>query len=476
MPKRKSAEELAGELGAIRSELLDLDGVEEPTGEQVTRSTELLDQYETKKSEHDEAVRYERQIDGIRDAAANPANRESERSPQVQTRTSPFGDLDAVRSHQVSGSDLRARALTAIEQAPGHMSDDQRGAATGLVERGDRHGRISRHMLLTGSDGYSRAFEQILTGAQPWSLAPDEQEALRIASDHNRAMNEGTNSAGGYLVPFHLDPTIILTSAGSTNPLRQISRVDTISTNEWHGVSSAGVSAEWLAEAAEAAGDTASLVQPTVTVHKAAAWLQASFEVTQDTGIAGQVGMLLAEARDDLEAAAFATGSGSGQPTGVVTAVAADTGSVVDGGTGYAVDSVYQLKSKLTPRHRPVSSWLANDNILSLTRQFATGSGPQHAFWADLGMDTPPQLLGRPLYEASEMADTVATGANVLLVGNFARYLIVNRIGMTMQFEPLVKGANRRPTGEVGWFAHWRVGGNALDTNAFRLLQMGTVA
>jgi predicted phage gp36 major capsid-like protein len=43
---------------------------------------------------------------------------------------------------------------------------------------------------------------------------------------------------------------------------------------------------------------------------------------------------------------------------------------------------------------------------------------------------------------------------------------------MTVQFEPLVKGANQRPTGEVGWFAHWRVGGGVLDANAFRLLRV----
>jgi predicted phage gp36 major capsid-like protein len=46
----------------------------------------------------------------------------------------------------------------------------------------------------------------------------------------------------------------------------------------------------------------------------------------------------------------------------------------------------------------------------------------------------------------------------------------VDRIGMSVLYEPLVKGANQRPTGQAGWFAFWRVGADASTTNAFRVL------
>lgn len=474
MAKRKTSDQLVEERDAIRSELLELDALEEPTEEQVTRSGELLAQFQTKDSEYQEQLRYEQQIQHVRSVASNPGNRESERSPQVMTRSSPYEDLDSVRTQPVADTELRSRALTAIERAPRHMNDTQRETATRLVESGDRHGRISRHMLLTGSDAYSRAFEAILTGVQPWALEGEEQEALRSASLYHRAINEGTDSAGGFLVPFHLDPTIILTNAGSTNPFRQLARTETISTNEWHGVSSAGVTAEWLSESTEAADASPSFSQPTVPVHKAAAYLEASFEATQDTNITGQVGMLLADAKDNLEAAAFATGSGSGRPTGVVTAVVNAGNTVATSSTGsYAVADVYSLKNAVPARHRSEAAWVANDDILTQTRQFGTAD-TYHAFWADLGMDTPPQLLGKSVHESSAMADSVAAGNNILLVGNFSRYLLVNRIGMTVQFEPLVKGANQRPTGQVGWFAHWRVGGNTTDPNAFRVLQVAS--
>lgn len=465
--------EIDSQLEEVRSELISFADIEEAlTEEQVSRFDELEAEEARLVEEREPLARRAETIDRMRAAVNAGGSRSTEPGGvDVHTRNTidqgPFGNLEAVRAGMVPSSDLRSRALDAVEQAPEWMGQDEREQATRMLESGDRQGRIARHMLLTGSGTYTRAFEQILSGVQPWQMSPDEADAMRAAMSL-------TDANGGYLVPFHLDPTIILTNAGSTNPLRQISRVDRITGDMWRGITSAGVSAEWLAEAAEASDGSPTLARPEIPVHKAAAYLQGSFEVTQDTSIASQVGMLLADAKDNLEATAFAVGTGTGQPTGVVTAVAATPGSVVQTATAgaYTIDDVYAVRGALPARHRPVSSWLANDMIYLLTRQFATGSGPQHGFWADLGMDTPSQLLGRPQYESSGMPSEVTEGANILLAGNFGRYLIVDRIGMTVQFEPLVKGSNQRPTGEVGWFAHWRVGADTLDANAFRLLQV----
>ncbi|TDE40504.1 phage major capsid protein [Nonomuraea mesophila] len=474
--------EIDARLEAIRAELLELADTDLDET-QAARFDELETEYGTLETEREPLARRAAMIGRVRDtarAAGHNGGRGVEsggndRGPALVTRTDPYEHLDQVRDRAVAVADLRGRALAAVEQAPAAEIDDTgRERATRLLERGDKHGRIARHMLLTGSPAYRSAFEALLSGIQPWQLSGEEAEALRFADEHRRAaMAEGTPGAGGYLVPFHLDPTIILTNAGSSNPFRQISRVETIATNEWHGVSSAGVTARWRAEADEAEDNSPTFAQPEVPVHAADAYLQASFEVTQDTNIASQVGMLIQDAKDNLEAAAFAVGTGTAQPTGVVTGVAAVAGSRVDGGAAYAVDGVYDLKDAVPQRWRGRGSWVANEAILTLTRQFASGTGPQHAFWADLGMDTPSLLLGRPVYEASAMDGVIATGTNdILLYGDFSQYLIVDRVGMTVAYEPLVKGANQRPTGEVGWYAFWRVGANVLVPNAFRVLRV----
>jgi hypothetical protein len=48
--------------------------------------------------------------------------------------------------------------------------------------------------------------------------------------------------------------------------------------------------------------------------------------------------------------------------------------------------------------------------------------------------------------------------------------VVVDRLGTTMIFEPLVLGANRRPTGEVGWAAYFRTGSDCVNADGFRML------
>lgn len=496
---RARVDEIDERLPKCRSELLELaDG---DLGEdEATRFDTLEAEHKTMTEEREQIAARLARIDDIRETARNAAavaeqaGNDDERSRSAggrgietdgggrsrATRLDPFENLDAVRSNAVSQGDLRARALNAIEQVADEVfTDGQRQRATELVQRGDRYGRIARHMLLTGSDAYTRAFGRILEGSEPWQLESDEVDALRIAESHRTGISEGSGSAGGFLVPFYLDPTVMLNNAGSTNPFRQISRVETITTNTWHGVSSAGVTASWLPELSEAANASPTFAQPTIPTFKGSAYLQASFEATQDTNVVSAIGMMLQDAKDNLEATAFATGNGTTQPQGVVTGVAAVANSVISAaGTAlaYAAADVYTLKGALPPRYRPNASWVANEQILLLTRQFASGTGPQHAFWADFGMATPSQLLGRPVYESSAMGGTPLVDAEkILLVGDFKNgFGIIDRIGMTVQYEPLVIGTNRMPTGEVGWFAHWRVGAGVLNADAFRLLKVHT--
>lgn len=480
--KIKKSDKLKEQLESIRSELLELEEVEEPTDEQASRATELLGQFDTAQEAYTEQVEHEKRVEAVRSAALVPGGQErtiGEAPEFLRHRGNPYEDLDRVRGANLNErstiGDLRTRALYAVELAGEQLTEDQQERVEQLV-RGDRRGRIAQHLLLTGSDDYQRAFEALLSNAgNPALLEDDEYRAYKLAESHRRAMTL-TDAAGGFLVPFTLDPTIILTNTGSANPFRQVSSIRTITTDTWNGVSSAGVTAEWLGEASQAADASPTFAQPSITPKKAAAWVQGSFEVLADSGFAAEVGPLLADAKDRLEATAFATGNGTTQPKGVITAVSAVSGSVVASATAdtYAVADVYAVEQALPPRYRLTGSpsWMANKAIINKTRQFDTAGGS--SFWANLGMGQPEQLLGAPIYEASAMDGVINAGAEnySLLLGDFRNYYIVDRVGMTMVYEPLVKGANGRPTGEAGWFAYWRVGADVVNADAFRLLNI----
>ncbi|WP_329338586.1 phage major capsid protein [Streptomyces sp. NBC_00663] len=478
--RKKKSDKLKESLEAIRSELLELEEVEEPTEEQASRAGELLTEFDTAQEAYNEQIAHEQRVEAVRSAALVPGAQERPpgEAPQfMRSRGNPYEDLDRVRGanlmDRATVGDLRTRALYAVELAAELLTEDQQERTEKLV-RADRRGRIAQHILLTGSDDYMRAFEALLENAgNPALLEDEEAYAYKLAEAHRRAMSL-TDAAGGFLVPFTLDPTIILTNAGSANPFRQVATVKTITTDTWNGVSSAGVTAGWLAEANQVGDNSPAFAQPSIKPEKAAAWVQGSFEVLADSGFGAEVGPLLADAKDRLEAASFATGTGVGQAKGVITAVSAVAGSVVASATAdtYAVADVYAVEQALPPRYRLTGSpvWMANKTIINKTRQFDTAGGS--SFWANLGMGQPEQLLGAPIYEASAMDGVIDAAQNnyILLLGDFRNFYIVDRVGMTMVYEPLVKGANGRPTGEAGWFAYWRTGSDVVNADAFRLL------
>jgi hypothetical protein len=81
------------------------------------------------------------------------------------------------------------------------------------------------------------------------------------------------------------------------------------------------------------------------------------------------------------------------------------------------------------------------------------------------------------VFEFSEMTSTLpgstASNDDCPIVGDWSNYQVVDVVGSTIVHEPLVKGANRRPTGEVGWFLYFRTGADDLSGGeAFRMLHL----
>jgi len=380
-------------------------------------------------------------------------------------------DLSEVRTFARSkgevAQELRARALSAIEKMAG-ANDKVRAAATDIIERfDDSDSKIARMCLATSSPEYLRAWSKMATN-KGHMVTPEEQRALE------RAMSL-TDSAGGYLVPFQLDPTVIITSNGSRNQIRQVARQVVATGDTWNGVSSGAVSWSWDAEAAEVSDDTTTFAQPTVPVHKAAGFVPISIEALEDeANVTQEVARLLAFGKDTLEAAAFATGTGSGQPTGIVVALTGGS-SVVASATAdtFAAADVYALETALPARYRANSAWLAHKAWYNRVRQFDTGGGAQ--LWERIGAGQPAELLGRPALESEDMDSSLTALADnlVMILGDFENYVIADRVGMSIEFIPhlFATGANR-PSGQRGWYAYYRVGADSVADGAFRMLNV----
>src|SRR6266487_3371726 len=323
----RTLQDMDQRMRAITAELRTLDEVQEPSEEEVNWQGTLIAEYDDLDKKASPLRRRMADIRRITQASQDPANREdgapkARQAPEmfVKSHQDPLENLDAVRSKLVASGELRSRAETLIERDNKRyeLTHDYAETAT---RRAVANPRVAAHILLTGSQEYRDAFRSYLED-------PD------VGVQRLRALTLGTASAG-FMLPYVLDPTIVLTNAGSANPFRRVARMETTTSNAWQGVNSAGVNAAWIGEAATAGDNTPTMGQIQITPIKGAAWVFGSYEALDDTNFGEQLPGLLSDARDRLESAAFTTGSGTTQPLGVMAALG--TGSrVAPAATGTA--------------------------------------------------------------------------------------------------------------------------------------------
>jgi HK97 family phage major capsid protein len=457
---------LADELDALRTELVELEAIETPTEEQVARSAAILTEWDDKKASHDALVERAARIDAIRSAQVAGRVEPAFSAPQVMKRTDPFADLDGLRFANPNSEDVIARAVTAVtDHRFRGVTDEHVESAVRTIESVPG---AAAHALVYGSPAYLSAFRTWGNAAgrgQSPAFSPEEAAAMRTALSL-------TTGSGGYTLPTLLDPSIILTSNQVKNGIREIARVDTITQNVWYGVSSAGVTSYWTAEAAAVTDGSPTFVQPSVTASKVTSYALGSYEIFEDSRLLSQLPELIAESLSDIEQEAFVSGSGSGAPKGIVTAISATAGSTVTATTrgSYSSVDLFAVVDAIPTRHEDKSTWLANKKTYSGIRQWSTASTGA-LFWSDLGHALPNVLLESPYVKASSMATTTVSGTVLLILGDFKKFLVVDRIGTQVEFMQNVVNTNGLPTGQRALVAHKRVGSDVLDTNAFRFLK-----
>jgi HK97 family phage major capsid protein len=207
------------------------------------------------------------------------------------------------------------------------------------------------------------------------------------------------------------------------------------------------VTAHWDPEETESTDDSPTLLQPAIVCKKGAADVIVSYELFEDSDIAQQVGLVLADAKAVREAAAFTITESNG-PTGIITALVAAGGSTViaTGTNVLAQGDLYANQAALPARWQPNAKWMMALPTLNGYRQLPQATGLNYSIVND--STTPPTILGWPAYVNSNM-DSTLTGAAadyLVLSGDFSQFAIVDRIGTTIEVLPGY-GANRRPTG-----------------------------
>lgn len=457
--------EIDARRAAIQAEVAEIDALETPSDDDAVRAESLATEFAALDTERVDVASRAAALEAVRTAhiEAPAARVESGFSPpNVVVRRDPFEDVARVgylpREEQVS------RALYALEQTAGRRTPEAH--AEEVARKIEMIPGVAAHVLATGSDAYRSAFDEYLRSQGRPNFTSDEAAAVRASLSL-------TGANGGYTLPFLLDPTLIHTGTATKNPIRRIARVETGTQNVWHGVSVGNVTTYWVAENTALTDGSPTFAQPVVTASKLTAYVTASYEVFEDSSLQAQLPGLIAESMDYAEGTTFITGSGSGAPKGIVTALSGTAAVTITATTrgqfnsASAVD-VFALVNAIPSRYEDNATWVANKATFNTIKQMSTASNGSY-FWSDFNAAIGNPLLGSPIVQASDMATAQTSGTKLIVLGDFSQYLIYDRIGVSVEFVQNVVDGSGLPTGTRGLIAHKRVGADVTDQNAFRI-------
>jgi HK97 family phage major capsid protein len=162
----------------------------------------------------------------------------------------------------------------------------------------------------------------------------------------------------------------------------------------------------------------------TLGAYKYSFLTQISREMVEDAGV-DILGFLATQTGNALGYAvngALTTGTGTTQPTGIVTAA----GSGITGGTGVSgaftadnmIDLVYSVDT--AGRTLPGTGWQMNAQAIAAVRKLKDSAG-QYLFSPSLSADARDLLLGYPIFENPAMA-APATSAKSVIFGHLPSY------------------------------------------------------
>ena len=363
-------EEMRAEREALRDEIIRLGELAEPTDEDVTAHENAVTRFDDLDGKIGAAEERAARAEQLRQARPEPVAQAARvEAPQIVPQKRDT--YDVLHDRGAAPGEVRDAALRELERAskmPTSSRKPQWEQVEGMIRT---RPSLARHAAAFGTEQYEDAFyAMIRAGEATWAgLSPEQRDVMSRA-----AVAVGTATQGGALVPTHLDPTVMLSNDGTINPFRRVSRVESLvgDGETWYGITSAGITASWDAELAEVSDDSPSFANPSVPVYKGQAFAMASDEAVESiANLPADLLRMFADARDRLEAAAFATGSGSAQPTGIFTALDANTNveiEVTTQGSLGAVD-IYTAHDSVPARFRQNATWCMSRSLISDIRQ-----------------------------------------------------------------------------------------------------------
>ena len=281
------------------------------------------------------------------------------------------------------------------------------------------------------------------------------------------ALEEGTDSEGGYLVPDEYERTLV-EALEEENVFRQMAKVIRTSSGDRKiPVVATKGTATWIDEEGAYTESDDSFGQISIGAYKVGTMIKVSEELLNDSvfDLESYIAKEFARRIGAKEEEAFFTGDGSGKPLGVLAAAGgAETGVTAASSTAVTADELMDLFYSLKSTYRKKAVWVLNDSTIKAVRKLKDSTG-QYLWQPSLVAGTPDTLLGRPVKTSAYMP-VIAAGAKTIAFGDFSYYWIADRQGRSFKRLNELYAAN----GQVGFLGSQRVDGKLVLSEAVKVL------
>ena len=281
------------------------------------------------------------------------------------------------------------------------------------------------------------------------------------------ALQVGTDSEGGYLVPDEFERTLVQ-ALEEENIFRQLAKViQTSSGDRKIPVVATKGTASWIDEEGAFVESDDAFSQVSIGAYKLGTLIKVSEELMNDSifDLESYISAEFAHRIGAKEEEAFFTGDGSGKPLGILAASGgAETGVTAASATAITADELMDLFYSLKAPYRKNAVWVLNDSTIKAIRKLKDNSG-QYLWQPSLVAGTPDTILGRPV-KTSAFMPAIGASQKTIAFGDFQYYWIADRQGRSFRRLNELYAAN----GQVGFLGTQRVDGKLILPEAIKVL------
>lgn len=401
------------------------------------------------------------------------------RETRAQLIVDARAELDKITSEMTEGevAEFEARfdaAMAEADKVEGRIAREQRlldaeAALEARIEQRAERGRTTRGDAEKAIDIEQRSFNAFLRGGM--SALNDEQRNYVLAAQAEaRAQSVGTASEGGYLVPVGFRNLLeeATKAYGGVRLGAQIMRTATGNTINMPTVDDTSNVGAIIAENTTVSDQDVAFGSVNIGAYMyTSKQVKVPYSLMQDSAfdLNTYLANALATRLARITNAHFTTGTGTGQPKGIVTAATSGKVGATGQTTSVTYDDVVDLIHSVDPSYRQGAKFMFGDGILKTLRKLKDSTGLP--IWQPgLVAGEPDRILGQGYIVNLDMP-APAANAKSILFGDLTKHIIRDVLDVQM----VRLNERYADSFQVGFLAYSRHDANCVNPSAIKFYQ-----